>query len=144
QGLNEIVATLSDFMHHRVPIIAYNGVYDFTVLTAELARRDANEFPVVGVVDPYVLDKYADTYRKGKRTLEAACQHYGGLLDNAHTSQADSIAAVEVWQAMVAKFPGKVDVSLEELFDHQIRWKSDQSASFEQYLRRKNPEATVS
>ena len=144
QGLNEIVATLSDFMHHRVPIIAYNGVYDFTVLTAELARRDANEFPVVGVVDPYVLDKYADTYRKGKRTLEAACQHYGVLLDNAHTSQADSIAAVQVCQAMVAKFPGKFDVSLEELFDHQIRWKSDQSASFEQYLRRKNPEATVS
>src|SRR5699024_3929602 len=61
QGLTEIVATLQDFMHHRVPIVAYNGVYDFTVLANELARRDMDEAPVVGVIDPFVLDKYADT-----------------------------------------------------------------------------------
>lgn len=144
QGLTEIVATLTDFMHHRVPIVAYNGVYDFTVLSAELARRGTSEFNVVGVVDPYVLDKYADTYRKGKRTLEVVCDHYGVVLDDAHTSLADSVAAVQVAQAMVAKFPGKFDAPLEALFQQQIRWKSDQAASFEQYLRRRNPEAVVS
>lgn len=144
QGLAEIVATLADFMHHRIPIVAYNGVYDFTVLTAELARREMAEFSVVGVVDPYVLDKYADTYRKGKRTLEAVSKHYGVELDNAHTSQADSIAAVHVGQAIVAKYPDQFNVPLETLFTQQIRWKADQASSFEQYLRRKNPEATVS
>lgn len=144
QGLTEILNTLRDFMHHRVPIVAYNGVYDFTVLTAEIARHGLTELPVVGVVDPFVLDKHIDTYRKGKRTLEVVSEHYGVTLDDAHTSQADSIAAAQVAQAMVAKFPGKLDVPLEKVFSQQIRWKADQSASFEQYLRRKNPEATVS
>lgn len=144
QGLAEIVATLADFMHHRVPIVAYNGVYDFTVLAAELARRDMDEFAVVGVVDPFVLDKYADTFRRGKRTLEAVCTHYGVVLENAHTSQADSIAAVQVCRALATKYPNHFNVPLEKLFTQQIQWKSDQATSFEQYLRRKNPEATVS
>lgn len=144
QGLREIVATLTDFMYHRVPIIAYNGVYDFTVLNAEMARRQMGDFAVAGVVDPYVLDKHVDTYRKGKRTLEAVSEHYGVTLDQAHTSLADSVAAVQVAQAMVAKFSEHFDVPLETLFNQQIRWKAAQSASFEQFLRRKNPEATVS
>lgn len=144
QGLSEIVATLVDFMHHRVPIVAYNGVYDFTVLTAELARRDMGELAVAGIIDPFILDKHVDTYRKGKRTLEAVCEHYGVTLDAAHTSQADSLAAAQVAQALVTKFPERFDVPLEKIFNHQIRWKAEQSESFEQYLRRKNPEATVS
>ncbi len=143
-GLSEIVATLKDFMHHRVPIIAYNGVYDFTVLAAELARRDMPELNVTGVIDPFVMDKYADTYRKGKRTLEVVCAHYEVALDNAHTSQADSIAAVQVCQAIVTKFPDHFNAPLEKLFTQQIQWKADQAASFEQYLKRRNPEAFVS
>ncbi|HEY4536327.1 MAG TPA: 3'-5' exonuclease [Enteractinococcus sp.] len=144
QGLGEIIATLTDFMYHRVPIVAYNGVYDFTVLNAEMARRQLGDFAVAGVVDPYILDKHVDTYRKGKRTLEAVSEHYGVTLDQAHTSLADSVAAVQVAQALVAKFPGHFDVPLETLFNQQIRWKAAQAASFEQFLRRKNPEAAVS
>lgn len=144
QGLSEIVATLTDFMYHRVPIVAYNGVYDFTVLSAEMARRNMGNFAVAGVVDPYILDKHVDTYRKGKRTLEAVSELYDVTLDQAHTSLADSVAAAQVAQAIVAKFPGHFDVPLETIFNQQIRWKADQAASFEQFLRRKNPEATVS
>lgn len=143
-ALAEIVATLQDFMQHRVPIVAYNGVYDFTVLAAELARRNMPELSVTGVIDPFVMDKYADTYRKGKRTLEVVCDHYEVVLDNAHTSQADSIAAVQVCQAIVTKFPGHFNMPLEKLFNQQIQWKADQAASFERYLQRKNPEAFVS
>lgn len=143
-GLGEIVSTLVDFMYHRVPIVAYNGVYDFTVLTAELARRKMEALSVVGIIDPFILDKHVDTYRKGKRTLEAVSEHYGVDLDAAHTSMADSLAAAQVAQALVAKFPDRFDVPLEKIFNNQIRWKAEQSESFEQYLRRKNPEATVS
>src|SRR5699024_12108970 len=114
QGLTEIIDTLKDFMYHRVPIVAYNGVYDFTVLAAELARRDMEELAVVGVIDPYVLDKYADTYRKGKRTLTAACEHYEVVLDIAHTSQADSIAAVHVCQAIATTLPDQFNMPLEK------------------------------
>lgn len=143
-GLSEIVATLKDFMDHRVPVVAYNGVYDFTVLAAELARRSMAELAVAGIVDPFVLDKQADTYRKGKRTLAVVSEHYEVVLDNAHTSQADSIAAVQVCQAIVTRFPDHFNVPLEQLFTQQIQWKADQAASFEQYLRRRNPEAFVS
>lgn len=91
-----------------------------------------------------MLDKQADTYRKGKRTLAVVSEHYEVVLDNAHTSQADSIAAVQVCQAIVTRFPDHFNVPLEQLFTQQIQWKADQAASFEQYLRRRNPEAFVS
>src|SRR5690625_6846171 len=113
QGVSEIVATLMDFMYHRVPIVAYNGVYDFTVLTAELARRNMGEFAVVGIIDPYVLDKHVDTYRKGKRTLEAVSAHYCVNLDNAHTSLADAIAAVQVAKALVERHPQRLAAPLD-------------------------------
>src|SRR5699024_9025657 len=91
-----------------------------------------------------IIEYYFIVFRdhcKGKRTLAVVSEHYEVVLDNAHTSQADSIAAVQVCQAIVTRFPDHFNVPLEQLFTQQIQWKADQAASFEQYLRRRNPEA---
>nr|WP_320410253.1 exonuclease domain-containing protein [Auritidibacter ignavus] len=144
EGVDQIAGTLADFMAAGFPVVAYNGVYDFTVLTAEIARHGLETLTISGVVDPYVLDKQVDTYRKGGRTLGKVAEIYQVRLDNAHASAADALAGVEIAYAIAEKYP-KLSVPLSELFELQKRWKSAQAESFEAYLRRsKDPEATVS
>jgi DNA polymerase-3 subunit epsilon len=79
--------------------------YDFTVLAAEIARYGVPQLTRFPVLDPYIMNKQVDRYRKGKRTLTALCEEYGVVLDNAHTSAADALATLRVLDAMAGKFP---------------------------------------
>ena len=67
---------------------------------------------------------------------------YGVELLDAHTSAADSLAAVGVADALARKYP-QLQVPLAELHGLQVTWKAEQSASFQEYLRRKDPAAVV-
>lgn len=138
----EIGETLRDMFTTGIPVIAFNAVYDFTVMDRELVRHGMQPLAPVPVVDPYVIDKQVDRFRKGKRTLTDVCAHYGVPLLDAHTSAADSLAAVGVADELARRHP-QVQVALEQLHDEQVRWKAEQSASFQEYLRRKDPSAVV-
>ena len=87
------------------------------------------------VIDPLVIDKAVDRYRKGKRTLEAAAERYGVNLDDAHDAGADAIAAGRVAQALARTFPDEVDVPFADLHGRQQIWYAEQAASFQQYIR---------
>ena len=45
------------------------------------------------VIDPFVIDKHIDPYRKGKRTLTAVCEHHGVKQTDAHDATGDDLAA---------------------------------------------------
>lgn len=68
-ALGEIAGHLGMAMGQEVPVVAANAAYDFSLLEAELARNGVDTLAsrpagVRGVVDPMVLDKQYDTYRK--------------------------------------------------------------------------------
>jgi DNA polymerase-3 subunit epsilon len=136
----EIVAAVEAVFARGIPLVIYNAPYDLTVLDRE-AKRHGIASPVIGnVVDPLVMDKALDTYRKGKRTLEAAAELYGVVLSDAHDAGADAIAAGQVAQAIAVKYPEELGVTAEELHRKQTAWCADQAASFQEYMRRtKNP-----
>ncbi|GAB2970795.1 3'-5' exonuclease [Frigoribacterium salinisoli] len=145
----EIVAALRAVFARGVPLVVYNAPYDLTLLDREARRHGVEPLGDVGaigcVVDPLVIDKAVDTYRKGKRTLEAAAAVYGVVLDDAHDAGADAIAAGRVAQAMALKHADRLDVPATELHDLQIGWCSSQAASFQEYVRRtKDPAFTTS
>lgn len=100
QVLQETLTAIQQAWDQGKTLIVYNAAYDLSVL-----RQLHPDFVVTGpVYDPYVLDKHWDQYRKGPRTLEAVCQHYGVRLENAHEATADALAAARVaW--MQAKRP---------------------------------------
>lgn len=122
------------------PIVAFNAAYDFTVLDRETRRHDLDPFSEqagqVVVIDPYVLDKHVDPYRKGKRTLTAVCEHYGVKLDGAHDAAADAIAAARVAWRIAQKYPQIAAMPLPELHDLQVKARAEQCRSFQDYLRR--------
>lgn len=133
-------AIITALVHFGLPIVAFNGCYDFTVLDREARRHGLEPLVPDLVIDPFVLDKEIDRYRRGKRTLTACCQHYGVELTDAHDAAADAIAAVGLVRAMGRHVPS---MAAEELHTAQVGWRAEQSASLEAYFRRTNPSAEV-
>ncbi len=143
EAVEQIVATLAEQLLQGVPVVAFNARFDLTCLDRE-ARRHGIEplLERVGgaagmlVVDPYVLDKHVDRFRKGKRTLGAVCTHYNVPLDEAHASHADALAAARVAWRLGQAFEELRALDLPMLHNQQIAWAAEQAASFEDYLRR--------
>lgn len=118
------------------PVVAYNASYDLTVMTRECERLGhENPFVVTGpVIDPMVIDKAVDRYRKGRRTLTAACEHYQVRIDGAHDATADAFAAVRVAWKLAHTYPEVGNATLRELHDKQRVWFEQQQTSFAEYL----------
>lgn len=143
-GLAEIADALTMAWSQDVPVVAMNAPFDLTMLDHELARHGLAPLEVGPVIDPLVIDRAVDKYRKGKRTLAALCEHYGVQLgDDAHTAGADALAAARVVYRQQRQWTAQLDVSLDELQELQARWQAEWAEGFEQYLRRKDPTAVI-
>src|SRR5690606_31306719 len=104
--VGEITESLRALFAQDVPVVAYNASYDFSLLTHECLRHGIAPLESPGpIIDPHVIDKAVDRYRKGKRTLEVVAAHYRVALDGAHEAAADAIAAGRVAQAIARLFP---------------------------------------
>jgi DNA polymerase-3 subunit epsilon len=127
-------------------VTIYNAPYDLSLLHYEALRY--NLAPLIEpapIIDPLVLDRVVDRWRKGKRTLEAAAVVYGVDLVDAHDASADAVAAGRVAQAMVRLHPEQLAVESALLHSQQIAWSAEQSADFQDYMRRThNPDYTTS
>lgn len=137
QVLQKIIASLEWIVRNNIALVVYNAPYDLSLLAAECARHQL-AMPELGkvVVDPLIIDKQVDRYRKGGRKLGTTAEAYGVELFDAHDASADAVAAGLVAIAIARKFPNEVDVPLAELFDAQVRWHDEQAADFESYMRR--------
>ena len=139
--VDEITAKLAEQSRAGVPIVAFNARYDLTMLDRE-ARRHGLEplLERVGgadallVVDPLIIDKQLDRYRKGKRTLTAVCAQYGVPLEDAHAADADAIAAARVAWKLAQTFPELDGIELGELHRQQTSWAAEQAASLQEYF----------
>lgn len=138
-------AALADATGDGKPIVIYNAPYDLTVLDRECARHGATTLAQhcheadldLFVVDPLVLDKAIDRYRKGSRKLIDVCAHRGITLSeqDAHTSAGDCLAAARLaWKIAHTNSIGTLPPA--ELMAFQAAAYAKQADSFEDYLRR--------
>lgn len=133
----EIVAELRAAVDAGYTLVVYNAPYDFSLLRHEAVRHGIPPLERPGpVVDPLVVDKQLDRYRKGKRTLSAAAEFYGVSLTDAHDAGADAIAAGRVAQALAERYPDELALPASALHALQQSWHDEQCASFEDYMRR--------
>lgn len=153
RAVEEIAEDLTSWAGDEVadPVfIAFNAAYDTTLLHRECLRHGHTDLAdkvaaLRPFVDPLVLDKQADTFRRGSRKLTAVAAHYGVELseEDAHGSAADSLAAARVAYVLARKFPGFARMSAGELHDAQREWRAKQCASLQTYLRKKDRDALV-
>lgn len=161
----EVANAIRWAVHSQVPVVGHNVVFDLSILDAECRRNglgsleDFVGLPIYPVVDTLCVDKAVDRYRPGSRKLVDVAAHYGVRLDGAHDAAADAVAAGLVAWAIARrtrlpadelyglyadrKFPDRLvrdwhalgRMSLGDLHRAQVRWATEQAASFAQYLR---------
>ncbi|OAH64081.1 DNA polymerase III subunit epsilon [Dietzia cinnamea] len=113
-------------------LVVFNACYDLTIL-----RRWHPTFEVAGpVIDPYVVDRAVDPFRKGKRTLEALCGQHGVRLDAAHEAAADALAAARLAWKMLGTQQELSGCDWRESNARQARWHEARQRDFAAYLER--------
>jgi DNA polymerase-3 subunit epsilon len=146
----EITGVLATVVAEDIPIVAFNARFDLTILDRE-ARRHGVEplIEKVGgpegllVIDPYVLEKQINKFRKGSRTLSILCQDYGIPLTDAHAADADALAAARLaWRL------GRINAELgaydlPTLHDDQILWADEQGRSLQEFFDSQGRSETV-
>lgn len=116
-GITQIAVTIAELASPSVPLVGHNASYDLTLLDREMRRIGLGHISTdretglcvinVGpatigepfpVIDTYVLDKAVDRYRKGKRQLSFAAEHYGVPMTEgaAHGAVADVFASLRI------------------------------------------------
>ncbi|WP_165064713.1 exonuclease domain-containing protein [Marisediminicola senii] len=136
----EIVAVLRALLSQRVPITIYNAPYDLTLLNREAQRYGIEPLEAPApIIDPLVIDRALDRYRKGKRTLSAAADVYGVVLADAHDATADAVAAGRLAQAIARRYSTELGDDVTSLHSRQVEWSAASAADFQEYMRRKDP-----
>lgn len=147
EAVPEILARIAAIRETGGMLVGHNVVYDLTILQYEAERTGSEpdaRSACPPVIDTFVLDKQAQRFRKGARTLTAVSENWGVELSQAHEALADAEAAVRIALAIAAAHPDIAAHSPAALHRAQIGWKAEQAASFQKYLRgRGRPDAVV-
>lgn len=105
------------------PLVIYNAPFDWPLLMAESSRHGVPLPAGVPLLDPLLLDRHFDRYRRGSRRLTDVATHYGVRLDAAHSAEADAVATAAIARALVAAFPSELaHLSVVDLQVRQARW----------------------
>ncbi|MFM6963030.1 MAG: exonuclease domain-containing protein [Micrococcales bacterium] len=143
--VSEILEVLRDCFSRGIPVVAYNAPYDFTILYHQAIALGLEPITdPMPVIDPLVIDKQVDRYRKGPRRLEVSAEFYKVKLDDAHNSKADAIAAGRVGQAVIAKFATALPDNIVDLHNEQSIWADEQEKSFSEFLSKQGKNAKPS
>ena len=134
----EVVAALKAH-----PLVIFNAPYDLTLLDRECDRLGLPRHPHEAwrpVIDPLTIDKHCHERRRGSRKLVDVYDHYypGHTLKNAHTSDADALAAARVAYKLGVKYPEIAAMTVDELHDAQVGWKAEQSKGLEEHFARQD------
>lgn len=142
QVAGEVADSLVQSAAAGMTIVAFNASFDLTLLDRETRRHgleplsDGLDDAKVLVVDPFVLDKALDPYRKGKRTLTDVAAHYRVRQEGAHTASGDAIAAARIAWKIAVVYPHIGRMPATELHAYQVKARREQAASFADYLRK--------
>lgn len=147
--ISGVAIALAERIAVGVPVVVMNAPYDLTLLDRELQRYGLPQLAEQAgqeliVIDPLVLDRHVDRYRRGRRTLTALCELYDVQLDGAHEAAADALAAARVAVAIADRYPAIAEMPLPELHKAQQTWAGEQAVSLQEYLRKTALDATVS
>lgn len=135
-GIAQIIEQLSRLLGRGLPLTVYNAPYDLTLLFHEAERYGVPFLTELApVLDPLVIDKEVDRYRRGKRTLTVVAEHYGVDLQNAHDAGADAIAAGQVMQAIARAHATTLASDIMQVHEAQVTWARAQAENFQRFMR---------
>lgn len=144
-ALDQIAGHLTTALVRRMPVVAYNQSFDWSMLHYELIRHglptvyDRIDGDPITLIDPMVLDRQFGERPEGKgqRKLEPTAGRYGVTVTDWHEATADANAALRITEAQFDRFPALSRMSPERLFLAQQRWRAKQAAGTQWWFREK-------
>jgi DNA polymerase-3 subunit epsilon len=144
-ALDEIANCLAYAIDCRMPVIAFNQSFDWSILHYDLLR---NGLPTMAdrvgagplpLLDPHVIDRQANQRVRGsgQRKLKPTADRYGVALTDWHTAEADALAALLIAEAQFERHPFLNGYQPHELFSAQQKWRAEQQAGLQQWFRTK-------
>lgn len=125
----EVVQRVCHLFHQvseaRRPILAFNAIFDLRFMFASAARLGIRlSTDHMRVIDPLVIDRKCDPYKRGKRTLEVQAPRYG-ISPGGHRALADAIVAGKVAIAQCQRWSWIGRTQTTTLHRNQARWYFD-------------------
>lgn len=142
-ALQQVAGHIRDVLDQGAALCGMNIRFDLTILDRELRREQLRPLDLDGamVIDPMVIDKHKDPYRKGSRKLVDLCAHYGVRLsaEDAHGASADALAATRLAWILSTELPdglGHRDRAVRGGMVVQADWYRRQRESFAAWRRK--------
>jgi DNA polymerase III subunit epsilon len=132
EELNSTISKIMTDLGDMPPVCVYNAAYDMPILL----RESWGALGYWNILDAMILDKYADKFRPGKRTLTSVNAAYGLGVRNAHRAAGDCISAIRVTRAIGRKYPQIGYAPVGSLQDLQRSAYRDQMGQFREYKRK--------
>lgn len=136
----EIVSAVESCAYTSTPLVIYNAPFDLTIL--DRGQRRMFEFGSKGlqvppvVIDPLVIDKTLDKWRKGSRRLADVAARYRIPAETAHEAEGDCIMAGRLALLLLGHSAFK-GLTLEEIHAKTAEHARANAQSFKKYLVRK-------
>ncbi|MFD7319600.1 3'-5' exonuclease [Streptomyces sp. NPDC059875] len=132
RALDELATVLAEHLASNEVLVVWFAPHVLSTLHAELLRHrlapltDRLPHGVAPVCDPLVLDRHADRYRAGRRSLSAVAAWYGVPHPHPGDAASDAEAALALAQVIADSYPSLAKLSRPALHTEQIRWYADQ------------------
>lgn len=151
EGLTRMKQFLDWTLYEEIPIVAYNGAYDITLTRVEFERHGIPlDWDSLILLDPLVMDRHLDPFRKGGRKLGRVAELYGYDLSNAHNATADVEATLHIIERMLPKFVNKIEEKFgtkpetaKDFMEIQTVLYMNQMTDLERYFRKSDPSKTI-
>lgn len=140
EALGELATMLTEYLATKEPLVAWYSPFVLTVLETELVRHGlsplSDRLPggLSPICDPLVLDRHAEPFRSGRRTLEAVADWYAIPHDRPGDPACDAETSLVLAQVIAACHPAVGRLSRPGLHREQVRW----HAQFVQELAARN------
>ena len=126
-----------------MPIVIFNASFDWAMLHAEARRHDLEVSKDAMVLDPMLLDRHFDKYRKGKRKLADVCKHLGVQMGDPHEATADAVAAGRLMMRLADLHADIRYWSPRELQRKQAEWYDEWIGGLREYWTRKGDQEKI-
>ena len=126
------------------PLVIFNATFDWPILNYEFDRYGI-ERPDLGdfrIIDPFVIDRKVDKYRRGSRKLVDMASHYGVDIQKAHDAEHDAVASARIVRKICDKFPSIANMYISNLQIWQEIWADEWSINYASYIQRNGGDAS--
>ena len=132
-----ITQKLNYAVRRNIPIVIFNAPFDLGFLHQNTMHLEL-DIAEMNIIDPLVIDREIDKYRKGPRTLEVLAAHYSlSSSDELHDAKVDSALAADLARRIGSKSPDVGDSDPLTLHHKQVSWYRAWADSYSDYLRRR-------